>query len=329
MTYATIKVDLAKASEIKDFIHATEINDENHPYDFFDGSYENVHVHAYKNKKEIFTITFTGEGNRPAELASFFAENVTVKEHANTLVKKADKAFECWEDFGPQIGSDEVGKGDFFGPLIVVACYVDKKDIEYLEKLKINDSKKMKDDYILEIGPSIKRRIKNYVVAVSANKLSVMNENNFNIDKILSLCHNHAQRGLIEKYGSKDEYNKSQSKISLENIKNLRIEGNIFIYNNFKFPNLEYYYLNIENIENIIFEGNDDYDLINIFLMKNKFILKDLINIPNKLKNIKYLNINIKKYSFIYDKIKNYFEFKLYDEYLNCDLLIDEKEISK
>jgi ribonuclease HIII len=82
----------------------------------------------------------------------------------------------------------------------VVACYVDKKDIEYLEKLKINDSKKMKDDYILEIGPSIKRRIKNYVVAVSANKLSVMNENNFNIDKILSLCHNHAQRGLIEKY---------------------------------------------------------------------------------------------------------------------------------
>ena len=63
--------------------------------------------------------------------------------------------------------------------------------------------------------------------------------------------------------------------------------------------------------------------------MKNKFILKDLINIPNKLKNIKYLNINIKKYSFIYDKIKNYFEFKLYDEYLNYDLLIDEKEISK
>ena len=57
--------------------------------------------------------------------------------------------------------------------------------------------------------------------------------------------------------------------------------------------------------------------------------MKDLINIPNKLKNMKYLNINIKKYSFIYDKIKNYFEFKLYDEYLNCDLLIDEKEISK
>ena len=133
----------------------------------------------------------------------------------------------------------------------------------------------------------------------------------------------------LEIYYKCDEYIKSKSKIILENIKNLRIEGNIFIYNNFKFPNLEYYYLNIENINNIQFEGDDDYDLINIFLMKNEFILKDLINVPNKLKNIKYLNINIKKYSFIYDKIKNYFEFKLYDEYLNCDLLIDEKEISK
>ena len=133
----------------------------------------------------------------------------------------------------------------------------------------------------------------------------------------------------LEIYYKCNEYIESKAIIILENIKYLRIEGNKFIYNNFKFPNLEYYYLNIENIENIKFEGNDDYDLINIFLMKNKFILKDLINIPNKLKNIKYLNINIKKYSFIYDKIKNYFEFKLYDEYLNCDLLIDEKEISK
>ena len=98
------------------------------------------------------------------------------------------------------------------------------------------------------------------------------------------------------------------------------------MYNNFKFPNLEYYYLNLENKKNINSKGDDDYNLINIFLLKKKFILKDLINIPNKLKNIKYLNINIKKYSFIYDKIKNYFEFNLYNEYLNCDLLLMKKK---
>ena len=94
----------------------------------------------------------------------------------------------------------------------------------------------------------------------------------------------------LQIYYKCNEYIKSKSIIILENIKNLRIIGNKFIYNNFKFPNSEYYHLNIENIENIKFEGDDDYDLINIFLMKNKFILKDLINIPNKLNNIKYLN---------------------------------------
>ena len=60
----------------------------------------------------------------------------------------------------------------------------------------------------------------------------------------------------LEIYYKCDEYIISQSKIILENIKNLRIEGNIFNYNNFRFPNLEYYYLNIENIKNIEFENN-------------------------------------------------------------------------
>ncbi len=54
--------------------------------------------------------------------------------------------------------------------------------------------------------------------------------------------------------------------------------------------------------------------------------MKDLINITNKFKDIKVLNINIKKNSFIYDKIKNYFEHKLYDEYLNYDSLIEKKK---
>ncbi len=46
----------------------------------------------------------------------------------------------------------------------------------------------------------------------------------------------------FEIYYKCNRYIKLQSKIILENIKNLRIEGNMFIYNNFQFPNLEYYY---------------------------------------------------------------------------------------
>lgn len=203
MTYITIKTDLSKASEIKDFLNAKEIKDEKHPYDYFDCCYKSIHVHAYRNKKEVYTITFSGEGEDVKDLASTFSEELTIKEHS--LEKPEKKTIlEGWEDFGPQIGSDEVGKGDFFGPLVVVATYIDRNDIPFLEKMKINDSKKMKDNYILEIGPTLKRRIKNYVVLVSAKKLSALYAQKFNIDKTLTLCHNLAQKGLKEKYDIPD-----------------------------------------------------------------------------------------------------------------------------
>ena len=71
---------------------------------------------------------------------------------------------------------------------------------------------------------------------------------------------------------------------------------------------------------------------------KNKFLLNDFVNIPNILRKINYLKINLGIYLFVYDGIKrkkNNFEFILYDEtkfknyYLDFDFYIDEKEISK
>ena len=47
------------------------------------------------------------------------------------------------------IGSDEVGTGDYFGPIIVTATLVNKETRKFLEELKIMDSKKMTDDKIL------------------------------------------------------------------------------------------------------------------------------------------------------------------------------------
>ena len=45
-------------------------------------------------------------------------------------------------------GSDEVGTGDSFGPIVVVASLVKDSEIEYLEKLGVNDSKKLSDKFI-------------------------------------------------------------------------------------------------------------------------------------------------------------------------------------
>lgn len=196
MIYITFKCDLAKASEIKDFFKANEIIDDKKPYEYFLTYYQGVQIHAFKNKKEIYTICFNGENeNKVKEVTEMFSSSYTVKSTEQDSIKKPQ-----WEDVNSQIGSDEVGKGDFFGPLVVVASYVDSNDIEFLKRLKIDDSKRMNDEYILEIGEKLLQNIKSYVVLISSEKLSLLNENNMNVDKVLALSHNLAQRGLIKKY---------------------------------------------------------------------------------------------------------------------------------
>ena len=57
------------------------------------------------------------------------------------------------------IGSDEVGTGDYFGPIVVTSAYVKKEDIDFLENLGVKDSKKLTDEKILKIVPEIIKRI--------------------------------------------------------------------------------------------------------------------------------------------------------------------------
>ena len=59
----------------------------------------------------------------------------------------------------PSIGSDEVGTGDFFGPITVCAAYLRKEDIEFVSGLGIDDSKKITDEKILVIGEQLKDRV--------------------------------------------------------------------------------------------------------------------------------------------------------------------------
>lgn len=51
----------------------------------------------------------------------------------------------------PHLGVDEVGKGDYFGPLVVVACYVNNEFADKLSYLGFDDSKKFTDKKIMEL----------------------------------------------------------------------------------------------------------------------------------------------------------------------------------
>jgi ribonuclease HIII len=56
----------------------------------------------------------------------------------------------------PHLGVDEVGKGDYFGPLVVVACFVNNDFLKKIAGLGIGDSKKISDGRIRDIYGEIK-----------------------------------------------------------------------------------------------------------------------------------------------------------------------------
>lgn len=97
------------------------------------------------------------------------------------------------------IGSDEVGTGDYFGPIIVTAAYVSRKDISFLEDLGVRDSKKVTDDKIIKIAPSIIKRIPHVTIRLTNEEYNDTYEQNINMNKIKAILHNKVLYQLLNK----------------------------------------------------------------------------------------------------------------------------------
>ena len=60
------------------------------------------------------------------------------------------------ELFSAHAGSDESGKGDFFGPLVVCCAYTDEVLSEQIQALGVKDCKQMTDKAVLTVGAALR-----------------------------------------------------------------------------------------------------------------------------------------------------------------------------
>lgn len=88
------------------------------------------------------------------------------------------------------IGSDEVGTGDYFGPIVVTSAYVAKENIPWLEELGVKDSKKMNDEKILQIVPQIIKKIPYKSVILSNKEYNDRYSDDNNMNKLKAILHN-------------------------------------------------------------------------------------------------------------------------------------------
>lgn len=104
------------------------------------------------------------------------------------------------------VGSDETGKGDYFGPLIVCGFYLDKKDTDKLSKIGVCDSKKLKKDQINYIAKQLYHDFPNNIECMvlkpkKYNELyaSFANQKK-NLNDLLAWCHSKILDNLIKRH---------------------------------------------------------------------------------------------------------------------------------
>ena len=88
------------------------------------------------------------------------------------------------------VGSDEVGTGDYFGPIVVSSTYVTKDDVSFLDELGVMDSKKITDEKIMKIAPLIAKRIKYKSLILNNSDYNKFHSNDYNMNKIKAILHN-------------------------------------------------------------------------------------------------------------------------------------------
>jgi ribonuclease HIII len=96
------------------------------------------------------------------------------------------------------IGTDESGKGDYFGPLVVAAVFVPEDQEQVLRELGVRDSKKFSDSRVRQFAELIRKGYKHSLVAIGPEKYNELYGKLRNLNRILAWAHSRAMENILE-----------------------------------------------------------------------------------------------------------------------------------
>jgi ribonuclease HIII len=97
-----------------------------------------------------------------------------------------------------RIGCDESGKGDYFGPLVIAAVYVDAQSETRLQEIGVRDSKLLTDNRILGMTEKIKKLCTSVVVPVEPKRYNELYAQTGNLNRLLAWGHAWTLEQLLE-----------------------------------------------------------------------------------------------------------------------------------
>nr|WP_315363574.1 ribonuclease HIII [Cytobacillus firmus] len=178
---------LKKASEISKMKahYSGSLNDKQPPGSVFAAKVPGCSITAYKSGKVLF------QGSGCEAEAKKWGDTAR---SAQLSKKTSPAAANLPENISSLsvIGSDEVGTGDYFGPITVVAAYVKKDQIPLLKELGVKDSKNLGDEKIIEIAKQIKDIVPHSLLTLHNEKYNKLQQSGMSQGKIKALLHNQA-----------------------------------------------------------------------------------------------------------------------------------------
>lgn len=100
----------------------------------------------------------------------------------------------------PHIGTDEAGKGDYFGPLVVAAAYADEVALARLPEAGVRDAKRVASSTLWRLEKAVKQICPAFeVVLISPARYNELHAKMRNLNLLLAWGHARAIETLLER----------------------------------------------------------------------------------------------------------------------------------
>lgn len=96
------------------------------------------------------------------------------------------------------IGTDESGKGDYFGPLTVAGVFIPEGQEEVLREFGVKDSKRVSDGRARELADIIKQGYTHSIVAIGPERYNELYERLRNLNRLLAWAHSRVIENILE-----------------------------------------------------------------------------------------------------------------------------------
>ena len=160
----------------------------------------------FQAKKPGITCTLyqshklTVQGKNMREFLEFFLEPEILKSPEYTY--KKELAIESL-DRRPRIGTDEAGKGDYFGPLCIAGVMADEQSLPKLLEIGVRDSKTLSDEQIRKMAEKIRKAFPHHILVLRPKKYNELYASFRNLNTLLAWGHATVIERLAEQTGAK------------------------------------------------------------------------------------------------------------------------------